>query len=229
VQNNKEIIIELYADGKTEIGDLKEEKVELPESGVLPRFLHKLCGSPTSMRIKCFGQAFLQKPGIGKGLQKKVQYARRQGIYNMKNGTAHAAVYVVDSEGELKTKKKDLMHGRDLGPKDFPMAVGVAHPCIESWLLCDAHAIQRALNLSEAPPVPETPEDLPAPQKNRENNPKTALRDAAGSLQKEISVDDKDRIAGAMNDLELVKKRCPLGFEPFAEEVEMHIRPLFSN
>ena len=227
MQNNTEIIIELYAEGKTEIGNLKEGKVETPRSGVIPRIVHKLCGNPSSMRVKCYGQAYLQKAGIGKGLHQKVRYARRQGIYNMRNGTAHAAVYVVDTEGDFKTKQKEITRGRDLGPKDFPMAVGVAHPCIESWLLADAQALRTALSLDKLPDLPECPELLPAPQKDRKHNPKTVLRDLAGCAQKEISVEEKDRIAAAMNDLELVKNRCPLGFKPFADEVETHIRPLF--
>jgi hypothetical protein len=229
VQNNKEIIIELYADGKTEIGDLKEECVELPKSGVLPRFIHRLCGTPATMRVKCFAKAYMQKTGTGKGLKRKAFYARRQGKYNMLNGRAHATVFVVDSEGDLKNQRQELAQGRDLGPKDYPMAVGVAHPCIESWLLADANAIRSTFCLDKQPDLPEKPEDLPAPQRDRKHNPKTVLSAIAGSAQKEMSVADKDRIAAAMDDLDLVKSRCPLGFKPFAEEVETHIRPLFAD
>jgi hypothetical protein len=38
---------------------------------------------------------------------------------------------------------------------------------------------------------------------------------------------EKDFIATAMNDMPLVRKRCPQGFAPFADEVENRIRPLF--
>jgi hypothetical protein len=49
----------------------------------------------------------------------------------------------------------------------------------------------------------------------------------AGSRKKELSAGEKDRIAAAMNDMELPRARCPLGFAPFADEVEDHICPLF--
>ncbi len=38
------------------------------------------------------------------------------------------------------------------------MAIGVAHPCIESWLLADAAAIRRALALPATPKLPAEPE-----------------------------------------------------------------------
>jgi len=43
------------------------------------------------------------------------------------------------------------------------MAVGVAHPCVEAWLLVDSLAIARALGLSNSVVVPSNPESLPAP------------------------------------------------------------------
>ena len=107
------------------------------------------------------------------------------------------------------------------------MAIGMAHPCIETWLLADAPAIRRALELPETPVVPEKPEELPAPAKDRNRNPKTVLRDIAGCKQGELGSKEKDKIATAMNDMALVRNRCPLGFAPFADEVEQHIRPLF--
>jgi len=37
-----------------------------------------------------------------------------------------------------------------------------------------------------------------------------------------------DKIAAAINDFAQLRARCPLGFAPFADEVDRQIRPLFS-
>jgi hypothetical protein len=172
--------------------------------------------------VKRYGAPFLQDRGTGKGLWQKVRFARRQAYYNQSNG----AVFVMDSEGDLEGRKAELTNGRDAGPASLPMAVGVAHPCIESWLLADAGAIHRAMNTAETPEVPDDPENLPAPSNSRQKNPKTELARAANS-RKLLAAKQKDAIAKKLNDMILVRTRCPLGFAPFADEVEEHIHPLF--
>ena len=103
----------------------------------------------------------------------------------------------------------------------------MAHPCIESWLLADATAIRRGMNLARTPKVPGEPETLPAPCQDRQKNPKTELARAADSTKKELSAKEKDEIAKAMNDMKLVSARCPQGFAPLAAEVERYILRLF--
>ena len=213
------IVIEVFGEGRTDVGD--SAAPEPPREGVLPILLHTLCGKPDKMYVKRYGQPFLGQRGT---LKRKVCFARRQAFYNQSKG----AVFVIDSDGDLRNKRKELASGRELGPSDMPMAVGVAHPCIESWLLSDADALRRGLNLSDAPVVSEKPEELPAPCKNRDHNPKTVLADCGVARQKELSVKDKGKIADSMSNMTLLRNRCPQGFAPFADEVETHIRPLFS-
>ena len=214
------VVIEVIGEGIADIGS--GQKSDLPDSGIVPILLHKLCGKPSRMRIKRKPIAFLS----GKGLAKKVQFAKRQAFYNR----SHAAVFVVDSEGghkELQAKQRDLEDGRGRELPDFPMAVGVAHPCIESWLLAAPEAIRRGLQLAATPQVPAEPERIAAPCKNRRDNPKTVLAALAGHGGSELSAAEKDKIAAAINDLEQLRARCPLGFAPFADEVDRRIRPLF--
>ena len=130
---------------------------------------------------------------------------------------------------KLKERVADLEQGRQRGLPAFPMAIGIAHPCIEAWLLTDGTAIRRGLDLPATPTVPEEPENLPAPCVDRSNNPKTALRAAGGCARAELSTDEKDKIATAINDLDRLRTRCPLGFAPFAAEVLTQIRPLFDG
>ena len=209
------LIIEVVGEGKADIG-------RRPTEGVVPILTRKLCGKPQRMLVKRRAYAMLQ----GKGRWRKVQFAKRQAHYNK---TTDGVVFVLDSEGDqkkLKGAKKDLEKGRDADGLSIPMAVGVAHPCIETWLLADATAIRRGLDLHESPEVTEEPESLPAPCEDRKRNPKTVLARAAGSAKKELSAKQKDKIATAVNDLELLRQRCPAGFAPFADEVQRHIRPL---
>ena len=105
------------------------------------------------------------------------------------------------------------------------MAVGVAHPCVEAWLLVDSLAIARALGLSNSVVVPSNPENLPAPHANRAHNPKTVL--ARCAERSAISSREATLIALAITDFAALRNRCPVGFEPFAQEIEERIAPLF--
>jgi hypothetical protein len=214
------VVVEIFGEGRTDIG--RNGGSQRPTTGVVPILMHRLCGRPETMRVKRTGIPFLHNVG-GRGLHRKVTAARKLAQQNRSD----AAVFVMDSEGDLDGTRGELSKGRDLGPSSVPMAIGVAHPCIESWLLTDASAIQRALGLGQVPEVPDEPEALPAPNQNRKRNPKTELAGIAASRKRELSAEQKERIASAMSDMGLLRTRCPLGFAPFADEVEEQIHPLF--
>lgn len=209
------IVIEIFGEGKTDLGsDLGPQP---PDKGVLPILVHRLCGRPERMLAKRRAYAFLQ----GKGLSQKVCFAKRQARYNGSAG----AVFVMDSEGEEKDRRMrhhELTSGRDRELRDFPMAIGVAQPCIEAWLLADGRAIGRALGINPVPAVPDDPEGLPAPKSDRLHNPKAVLANLGVA-----SAAEKDAVVRAMNDMDLVCQRCSRGFAPFVEEVQQQIRPLF--
>jgi hypothetical protein len=217
VTPSRRIVLEIVGEGKTDLGTPVAPSP--PDQGVLAIIVHKLCGKPPEMLVKRRPFASLQ----GKGLAKKVQFAKRQAFYSSSKGVA----FVIDSEGDLAGRLSEMIDGRDRELAYYPMAIGIAHPCIESWLLADATAIRRGLNLSTTPMISAEPEQLPAPSKDRNYNPKTVLRDAVGVERDELSAKEKDCVAAAMNDTSLVWKRCPQGFAPFADEVENRIRPLF--
>jgi hypothetical protein len=210
-------VLEIVGEGKTDLGVVAPPSP--PNEGVVPILVHTLCDRPQKMLVKRRPFASLQ----GKGLAKKVQFAKRQASCNRSDG----AVFVIDSDGDLAGRLSELVEGRDRELPFYPMAVGVAHPCVEAWLLADPAAIRRALELGTTPQIPDGPEQLPAPLRNRRHNPKTVHRDIAGAATKELGGKEKDSIATAMNDLSLVRKRCPQSFAPFADEVENRIQPLF--
>ncbi len=216
------VLIEVYGEGPTDIGKVQKRKPRLPDRGVVSILLYKLCGKPRRMMVKPDTTPQLQ----GKKLSEKADFVKTQAFYN----GAAAVAYVIDSEGgdnERTKKQAALAEGRNKQFPDFPMAVGVAQPCIEAWLLSDAAAIRRALQLPWSPEIPSKPEELQAPQVDRNNNPKTALLEAVGSTDKDLSVKQKESIAQEINDLPLLRQKCPAGFGPFADEVEDRIKPLF--
>lgn len=213
---NESVVLEIVGEGKTDLGAIDAPK--RPDKGVVPILVHKLCGKPPHMLVKRRGFASLQ----GKGLTQKVQFVKRQAFYSR----SHGAVFVIDSEGDLTGRLDEMIDGRDRELPDYPMAIGIAHPCIESWLLADAAAIRRGLDLAVTPQIPVDPERLPAPLKDRDHNPKTVLRNVSVANQKELSGREKDCIAQAMNNMGLLRERCPKGFAPFADEVEKTIQPL---
>ena len=163
--------------------------------------------------------AFLQ----GKSLAQKVRFAKRQAFYNRSAG----AVFVMDSEGDDRRRRKvldEMSRGRDQEQVSLPIAVGVAHPCIEAWLLVDQDAVRRVAGLQEPLELPADPELLPAPCESETGNPKAVL--AAWGIR---SAAQKDAIATATNDIKRLEERCPRGFGRFAQEVRQQIKPLFSD
>ena len=212
VAGENPIVIEVIGEGKTDIGKASAMP-RLPDQGVVPILVHRLCGKPAPMRVKTKRFQHLE----GKSLWQKAWFAKRQAQLNKAGGV----VFVLDTEGNDKVIA-ELKKGRDNGAPDFPMAVGAARPCIEAWLLVDASALRQTLGLERSPNVPDDPESLPAPRVNRKHNPKTALAELGANSQVQ-----KDAIAQKL-DLNAVRECCVLSFEPFATEVETHLRPLFA-
>ena len=149
------VVIEVIGEGRTDVGLAGTEPSEpsLPNKGVVPIIVHALCGKPHEMRVTRRQHASLQ----GKTRAQKVHFAKRQAVYSPFKPAA--VVFVLDSEGDLKKRTEELIEGRDREYPEYPMAVGVAHPCIETWLLADAAAIRQGLGLAEAPTVPDKLEE----------------------------------------------------------------------
>ncbi len=210
-------LIEIVGEGKSDRGQTSDLPGP-PNVGVVPVLVHLLCESPQSMRVRRRPLPFLQ----GKGLWQKVRFAKRQAS----NSGSAGLVFVLDTEGEHPGVLHEMRRGRDSELPHYPTAVGVAHPCIEAWLLADGPAISRAMNLALKLALPSEPESLSAPCKDRAQNPKTALRDCAG-LSRLLASEEMTRIAREIRDLDAIRARCPISFAPFADEVVAKIRPMF--
>jgi hypothetical protein len=212
-------VIEIVGEGKTDRGR-GGDRPEPPTTGVLPILVHGLCDRPESMWVRQRPLQFL----IGKALWQKVRFAKSQAFYNGSAGL----VFVVDTEGNYPGQLDQLRRGRDFELHMYPAAVGVAHPCIEAWLLADALAIARAMELTQKPDVPAEPETLPAPCQDRGRNPKLLLARCAGR-NRLLSSAEATRIVQEIRDLNAIRARCPASFTPFADEVVAMIRPIFET
>ena len=211
------IVIEVVGEGKTDRGR-GSDRAEPPTTGVVPVLVHRLCDRPDSMRVLRRPPPFLQ----GKRLWQKVRFAKRQA-----SGLGSAGlVYVLDTEGGHPSVLRELQRGRDFETPEYPTVVGVAHPCIEAWLLSDAAAIARAFRLSPPPEVPEQPESLAAPCRDRSENPKSLLGRRAG-LNQPLSAAEATRVAHEIRNLDAIRHKCPTSFAPFADEIVKIIKPLF--
>jgi hypothetical protein len=211
-------VIEIVGEGKTDRGR-GDDQPGPPTAGVVPIFVHRLCDRPNSMRVRRRPLPFLH----GKGLWQKVRFAKRQSF----NSGSAGLVFVLDTEGNHPGQLRELQRGRNFELPEYPAAVGVAHPCIEAWLLADASALSRAMGLALQPQVPAKPESLPAPFKDRSQNPKILLSRCAG-LNRPLSSAETTRIA-LIQDLDAIRTRCPTSFAPFADEVIGIIRPIFKT
>lgn len=218
MSSRPQVVIDIVGEGKTDVP--QDDKPHAPNDGVLPILVHKLCGQPQSMLVRSRQISFLFRK---KSLSQKVSFARRQARYSGSMGI----VVVIDSDGDWEGRYEQLKKGRDVDQDpDFPTALGVAHPCIEAWLLSDPAAIRKAFHLSGTPSVPEDPEKLPAADSDT-SHPKNVLKDAAGKTRR-LSAQEKTEIAKNLSDLDLLRKQCPISFAPFADEVQKHLRPLFA-
>lgn len=200
----KAIVIEFTGEGKTDLA-------------VVPVLTRRICGDTPHMVVKTKRYPHLQSR---LARWRKVHFAKKMASNNGSDG----CVFVIDSEGDKESVQKELVKGRDSIYPSYPMAIGVAHPCIEAWLLADASAIRRGMNLVQRPTVPSRPEELPAPQHDAKNNPKVALA-SCDPKNRHPNTDEKSSIANYL-DLASAEVTCP-SFGSFAAEVRNHIGKLF--
>jgi len=105
------------------------------------------------------------------------------------------------------------------------MAVGVAHPCIESWLLADASAIRRGFGLTgPRPVVPPDPEAIPLHDAQGNNQLKMRLA-ACHPNNRHPNLAEKSTMAEHL-DFAIAEDRCP-SLLAFATEVRTQIRDRF--
>lgn len=136
-------------------------------------------------------------------------------------GCTAVAIVVDRDRTEGGSRLAQLREGRDLAEKSgnplaYRAALGVAVEMVEAWLLADEQALNEALGLDpKAPAIPD-PEGLDGGPKT-ESYPKTVFRKLV-ERGRAVSGAPYDDVAERVR-LDVLERRCKLGFAPFAEEL----------
>lgn len=136
-------------------------------------------------------------------------------------GCSSVAVVVDRDRTEGGSRLGQLREGRDLAeqrdnPLAYKTALGVAVETVEAWLLADERALNEALALDPKAPAIPSPEALGGGPRT-ETHPKNVLRkliQRSGAASKAPYDDIAERAR-----LDVVERRCPIGFAPFAAEL----------
>ena len=121
-----------------------------------------------------------------------------------------AVVFLIDRDRNPDRVKQIDKAQEDKSQSELPRALGVAIESFDAWMLADETALSQALRMTVS--KQKDPETLRNPKAICEN-----LRDEADTQQALRAM--YDAVAAYVN-LEVLKKRCPRGFEPFAKRVE---------
>ena len=159
--------------------------------------------------------------GKGLGNEKKTITA----MFAAKQLGFDGMVILIDRDRKPRSETSDaLVRGRDaVGPAGCPCAVGAAVEAFDAWMIIDGRAVQQAGG--ENARCHGDPEKLQG-KEGTGQHPKDWAASLFGSKR---GLGQKYAIIARHVDLDMLKKRCPEGFEPFAREVEQQIRPLFAT
>lgn len=137
---------------------------------------------------------------------------------------AKAIVAVSDRDGKENSDRiEGLNEGREYVARSRkPCAVGVAIETIEAWLLADEQALREGL---ENPAISrqKDPESLTSRDETSANSPKGCLNQLIDESQEGAASSDYPELYAAIAraiDLDVLIKRCPEGFVPFAAQVK---------
>lgn len=63
--HDDKVVVEVFGEGKTDVRSGPE--LQRPQQGVVPILLHRLCGRPKAMRVKCYTRIYLEKVDVNAG------------------------------------------------------------------------------------------------------------------------------------------------------------------
>lgn len=215
----------VFGEGSHESGNNLDQSLSPNQLPALPQLIHRLMDNPSLVEYTC--RSFKNVlPAHGRGhkfagkVMRAVRKAKRDGF--------SAVAIVIDRDREPdKGRIGALREGRDAvdGLEYPPCAVGCAVETFDAWMITDGKAIAKAGgDSSKSHPEPEKLKG----KKDTSDHPKNRAAEIFGVSVKNIPASKYATVALHI-DLELLKKACPKGFKPFAEEVREKILPTISN
>lgn len=211
--------IVVFGEGKHELGGQLDRAICSDDLPALPAFVHRVLGCPADVEYIC--KRFASVPpvhGRGNKFGRKVHHA----ILQAKLMDCHAAIVVIDRDRKPDSERiVPLKQGRDsLADGPFPpCAVGTAIEAFDAWMIVDGKAIGVAGGDAGRPHG--APEKL-AGKEGTGEHPKDV---AAAILGGSAGLGAKYAIIALHTDLQLLARRCPDGFAPFAGDVKTRITP----
>ena len=210
-------------EGSNDIGRSMPVRDLRPADGVVSALCRKL---QPNISIESVAIQWKELSGFPKD-KKKAGY-----VHKLRAAVEVAAMYncagtiaVVDEDNQ-EDRTQRLYDARDeimnSHPSSSPIAVGVAVKAIEAWTLADRNALCQHLNIA----VEEIEEFYkPAQVESLYQSSDKPEKRSWDILKKIVELaNDKDctdlRVAVATKtDIEVLKRHCPKGFKPFAEDV----------
>lgn len=213
------IRIMVYGDGPHELGREREYAGDgdLP---ALPRLVHRLLGEPADVCYVCELFRSVKAPH-GKGLTAALK--ARGAVLRAWQLKCHASVILVDRD---RKRTHDVLvpleAGRDseATARMVPCAVGHAIETFDAWMLPDGNAIRSA---GGDPSCNHPDPEKLAGKENSGKHPKDVTANAFGTRS---HLGPEYALVAACIDIDLLRRHCPQGFAPFADEVTQRLTPV---
>ncbi|MDA1230487.1 MAG: hypothetical protein O2856_06920 [Planctomycetota bacterium] len=173
----------------------------------LPILVKRLLGDgidlrPTAKRIRELSGHM--HPGRGNPLGRKFI-----GIIRWAERHEYDAVVILIDQDDDPSRHQSASFAQESAFSLLPRAIGIAVQSLDAWFLADHAALSKVLGTSiQMQPDPE-----------RNNDPKSACQGFTTISTEEIRLRDSYSMMAAIADLDLIKKRCPIGFGVFAARV----------
>lgn len=215
--------IVVFGEGAHELGQRLDSPLSNDHLPALPCLIHRLLDEPDQAEYSC--TAFKSVPAVhGKGPKfgKKVKRA----ILKAHQEGHQAAVIVIDRDAQPDAERIQAMRqARDEMVDGWypPCAVTTAVETFDAWMIVDGKAIKESGgDHKNSHSDPEALDGRPGSGQH----PKDKAAEIFGGLR---GLGGKYAAAAKHADLGLLRRRCPKGFEPFAQEVEQQIGPIFGR
>lgn len=188
------------------------------DAAVVPHLVEGVLGAAVTAEFRAWKSLRLNGRGGAKGYARKLAFAARVA----RDAELRGLVATVDTDTAEKGRRlrelKDAVTADRLRSPALPTALGEATPHLEAWLLDDAVAVRRVLQLDE---------EIAFPTVRRVKSPKEALNDLMASSSR--GEDELMVILGQMASA-VDASRCAhmgeTGFKAFVDEVRYELLPL---
>lgn len=211
----------VFGEGAHELGQRLDRALSTDDLPALPCLVHRLLDEPDQAEYSC--AAFKSVPAVhgrgpkfGKKVKRAILKAHRDGH--------DGAVILIDRDARPDVERiQPMRRARDEMVDGWypPCAVGTAVEAFDAWMIADPKAIEQAGgDPKNSHRDPEALDGTPGSGQH----PKDKAAGIFGGLK---ALGSKYAAAAKHADLGLLRRRCPRGFEPFAQEVEQRIAPVF--